>query len=170
MNKNKTYFSIGDTVKITLKNKETFTGKIDSINISAHECFDVYQTRLCISVNNAEAKTNMSFWLNHIENIKRIETNAVKKKQSDYPLPDETITPADMHAYGYHWDGMLPLTQKRAEELFAEMEIFCLYYDTDEGTEGVANSMADIKTHADHGGIFGVEKFEWQKHCPKKNI
>ena len=34
-------------------------------------------------------------------------------------LPDYTVTQEDMHAYGYTWDGMLPMTRRTAYRLWA---------------------------------------------------
>ena len=76
-------------------------------------------------------------------------------------LPDPTISVGDMKQYGYSWDGMLPLQEAAATELFEkeDMQIFLLHGD---GSESIADSAEDIKSHADRGGIMGVHKEDWE--------
>lgn len=76
-------------------------------------------------------------------------------------LPDPTISVGDMKQYGYSWDGMLPLRKAAATELFEkeDMQIFLLHGD---GSESIADSAEDIKSHADRGGIMGVHKEDWE--------
>ena len=76
-------------------------------------------------------------------------------------LPDPTISVGDMKQYGYSWDGMLPLRETAATELFEkeDMQIFLLHGD---GSESIADSAEDIKSHADRGGIMGVHKEDWE--------
>lgn len=79
-------------------------------------------------------------------------------------LPDPTISVDDMEQYGYSWDGMLPLRETAAVNLFekGELEIFLLY---DDGSESLADSADDIHQHADRGGIMGVHKKDWNALC-----
>ena len=73
-------------------------------------------------------------------------------------LADPTVTPADMYAYGYGWEGMIPLGKDRALELFDKgCEVFRLYEDS---TEGAAESRDEIETY---DGLFGVEDPAWEK-------
>ena len=54
--------------------------------------------------------------------------------QEEIQMPDK-VNMKEMYAYGYQWDGMLPLTKERALELLdAGMELHKLYED---GTEAV---------------------------------
>ena len=75
--------------------------------------------------------------------------------------PDPTISTEDMKQYGYTWDGMLPLQETAALNLFEneDMQIFRLYGD---GSENIADSAEDIKSHAEKGGIMGVHKEDWE--------
>ena len=75
-------------------------------------------------------------------------------------LPDPSITVPDMQAYGYSWDGMLPLKEEAALHLYEkeDMQIFLLHED---GSEAIPESAEDIKAHAGKGGIFGVHKEDW---------
>ena len=73
-------------------------------------------------------------------------------------LSDPSVTPTDMYAYGYGWEGMIPLGKDRALELFDRgFEVFRLYED---GTEGVAKDRTDI---TEYDGLFGVEDSAWVK-------
>ena len=75
-------------------------------------------------------------------------------------LPDPSITVPDMQAYGYSWDGMLPLKEEAALHLYEkeDMQIFLLHED---GSESIPENTWDIKAHAEKGGIFGVHKEDW---------
>ena len=75
-------------------------------------------------------------------------------------LPDPSISVKDMQDYGYSWDGMLPLKEEAALHLYEkeDMQIFLLHED---GSESIPDSTADIKAHAEKGGIFGVHKEDW---------
>ena len=81
----------------------------------------------------------------------------VYRAQAPVPdLTDPTITRTDMYAYGYSWDGMIPLGKMRALELYDnERQVFRLY---ENGTEGAAGSRADIENFV---GLFGVEDPAW---------
>ena len=55
-------------------------------------------------------------------------------------LPDYTVTQEDMHAYGYTWDGMLPVSGAAAKTL-----AFCgltLYELRSNDTEGMVDDVA----------------------------
>lgn len=92
------------------------------------------------------------------EQVKELYTKA--QVQPELPVPDPTISVKDMQDYGYSWDGMLPLQQEAAEKLFSQdLEIFHIYAD---GSEGAVTDLADLREHADKGGLFGVEKEAWQ--------
>ena len=72
-------------------------------------------------------------------------------------LSDPTVTRTDMYAYGYSWDGMIPLGKERALELYDKgREVFRLY---ENDAEGAAGERADIETF---DGLFGVEDPEWK--------
>jgi len=73
-------------------------------------------------------------------------------------ISDPSTTMTDMYAYGYTWDGMIPLSKERAFELFdAGHEVFRLY---ENGAEGVVNNQADIQFFK---GMFGIENPAWTK-------
>ena len=92
------------------------------------------------------------------EQVKELYAKA--QEQPEIPAPDPTISVQDMQAYGYVWDGMLPLQQEAAERLFHEdLEVFRIYED---GTEGVVTDLDDLQEHAEKGGLFGVDKEAWQ--------
>jgi len=74
-------------------------------------------------------------------------------------LPDYTISHEDMVGYGYTWDGMLPMNKTAAGEVFKHCVIYRLYPDD---TEVMVDDCEEIIQHASLGGIFGVEKADWQ--------
>ena len=72
-------------------------------------------------------------------------------------IPDPSIGYSEMNLYGYSYDGMLPLTQSRATELFdANLPVFLLFPD---GTEAAVFDRDELVTH---DGIFGIEKTDWE--------
>ena len=74
------------------------------------------------------------------------------------PLSDPTVTLTDMYAYGYAWDGMVPLGKERALELYDKgHEVYRLYEDN---TEGAIGSREDI---LESDGLFGV-------HDPERKL
>jgi hypothetical protein len=59
-------------------------------------------------------------------------------------LTDPSVTTTYMYAYGYSWDGMIPLGKERALELFDKgHEVFKLY---ENDAMGVADDRAGIET------------------------
>jgi len=68
-----------------------------------------------------------------------------------------TLSEREMIDYGYSWDGMMPLTEEKAYELFEKNEcsIYLLYED---GAEGLATSIDEIENHFNQGGMLGAEK------------
>jgi len=73
-------------------------------------------------------------------------------------LADPSVTMTDMYAYGYGWDGMIPLSKERALELYdSGHEVFRLY---ENDAEGAADNRGDIKSFE---GMFGIENPTWEK-------
>ena len=70
----------------------------------------------------------------------------------------ESISIDEMKAYGYTWDGMIPLTKEQALKIF-NMNKVPVYLLHDNDSESEANNRNDIIIHASHGGIFGIERF-----------
>ena len=78
-------------------------------------------------------------------------------------LTDPTVTKTDMYAYGYGWDGMIPLGEERALALFdSGHEVFRLY---ENDAEGAADSRDDIESF---DGLFGVEDPAWVRPEPEQ--
>lgn len=73
-------------------------------------------------------------------------------------MPDDSISIDDMKEYGYFWGGMLPMREEAAAEVMKTCTVYCLYEDD---TEAMVMDVTDLKEHAAHGGIFGVEKVEF---------
>lgn len=79
------------------------------------------------------------------------------KKETIKILPDPTVSIAERDSYGYTYNGMLPLNQSRALELFdSNYAIFLLYPDN---TEAMADNRDEIKNN--NGFLFGIESDDW---------
>lgn len=78
--------------------------------------------------------------------------------QMSVDLPDPNITLADMKAYGYEYENMLPLEKEAARRLVEETDatVYMLYNDN---TESMVLDLAEIN---DFDGIFGIEKQDWE--------
>ena len=78
-------------------------------------------------------------------------------------MPDK-VSMEEMHAYGYTWDAMLPLTKERALELIdTDLLLFRLYED---GAEGMIDSKEEILSR---DGLFGVERDSWISYLNTQN-
>ena len=78
--------------------------------------------------------------------------------QMSVDLPDPNITQADMNAYGYSYENMLPLTKETAQKLFdMDAAIYMLHYDN---TETLVLDADEIRGF---DGIFSIEKADWEK-------
>jgi len=85
-----------------------------------------------------------------------ISEKAVSQMSVD--LPDPNITQADMRAYGYDYENMLPLEKETAYLLAKEADatIYMLHSDN---SESMVIDLAEIN---DFDGIFGIEKQDWE--------
>lgn len=96
----------------------------------------------------------------------RVATQHKTGPGQDVPgkLPDPAVSIEDMERYGYSWDGMFPLRETAAIDLFEkeDKQIFLLH---DDGSESVADSADDIHRHADRGGIMGIHREDWNALC-----
>lgn len=67
-----------------------------------------------------------------------------------------TTTDNAVSNYGYHWGGMIPISKATALRYRSKgYQVYLLYADN---TESAAESIKDILSHAQKGGIFGIEK------------
>ena len=83
---------------------------------------------------------------------------AQEQALDEYPMPDEQVSTPDMQEYGYSYDGMLPVTRERALELDAAgLTVYVLHEDNTE------SMVFDSQEIMDHGGLFGVDREEWEK-------
>ena len=83
---------------------------------------------------------------------------AQEQALDEYPMPDEQISTSDMQEYGYSYDGMFPVTRERALELDAAgLTVYVLHEDNTE------SMVFDPQEIMDHGGLFGVDREEWEK-------
>ena len=71
-------------------------------------------------------------------------------------IEDPTVTQAEMNAYGYSWNGMIPLRRERALQLFDEDYGIFLLHSND------AESMVESREWIlEHEGLFGIEDPAW---------
>ena len=83
---------------------------------------------------------------------------AQEQALDEYPMPDEQVSTSDMQEYGYSYDGMLPVTRERALELdTAGLTVYVLHEDNTE------SMVFDPQEIMEHGGLFGVDREEWEK-------
>ena len=83
---------------------------------------------------------------------------AQEQALDEYPTPDEQVATPDMQKYGYSYDGMLPVTRERALELDAAgLTVYVLHEDNTE------SMVFDPQEIMEHGGLFGVDREEWEK-------
>ncbi len=79
-------------------------------------------------------------------------------------LPDESVTIQQMEEYGYRFvpeNEMLPLATEKASQLFEYgAEVYRLHGDNSESV------IEDVSEIAEHNGLFGIEKAEWNKILP----
>ena len=84
--------------------------------------------------------------------------DAPEQTLDEYPMPDQTLTHADLTACGYMDGDMLPLSKDRALELF-EQDL-TIYTISGTGEASMAFEREDI---VDHGGMFAVPEEEWEE-------
>ena len=83
---------------------------------------------------------------------------AQEQALDEYPMPDEQVSTPDMQEYGYSYDGMFPVTRERALELDAAgLTVYVLHEDNTE------SMVFDPQEIMEHGGLFGVDREEWEK-------
>ena len=76
----------------------------------------------------------------------------------DMSLPDPTLSAAELSDFGYEYDGMLPLSNLRAIELFdTGHPIYLLYSDN---TEAMAVDRDELRFH---DGLCGIERDDWER-------
>jgi len=75
-------------------------------------------------------------------------------------IPNPAISTADMTAYGYTEEDMLPMTEDIALNFFDND--YCVYLLYPDNTEALAESRDEFIIHYERGGIFGIEKADWE--------
>lgn len=96
---------------------------------------------------------------NNDEDIQTTDTQQdTQKAEPSLIMPDPNTTIQDMRNYGYHsYDGMLPLSQDKALELF-DLGFTVYEIIANEDTESMIFERNEIIEH----GLFGVEREEWE--------
>ena len=144
--------------------KELDGGQFRTDSIKAHPAMtqmDAAYREVCV-LQGLEPVHTEDVPLYRLEEIRSAnEVPSVQELQMDAPekedLPDPTITPRMMDRYGYADQDMLPLSRDRALEL-AERDatVYMLYHD------GTAEMAFDSEEIAEHDGIFGISREEWE--------
>ncbi len=100
------------------------------------------------------------------ENFPNLVAQTVINAQAEIDaLPDAMVGLSEMHDYGYKWEEMLPLTKEKAAELFKEdVAVYQLHVD---GSETVIEDMEELE---EHGGLFGIEKGDWEKYVERQSM
>lgn len=92
------------------------------------------------------------------ETEKFLSSDFVREFLENVVSPDDEISISDMKDYGYTWDGMYPLSQKKALELFDNnLPVYKLYNDD---TEAGIDERDEI---LEYSGMFGIEKQDLEK-------
>ena len=92
------------------------------------------------------------------------EEDKIAAMQADV-LPDYTVTQADMHAYGYTWDGMLPVGRRTAYRLWAMgLGVHKLAPDD---TDMPVEQYGDLNPH--ERVYYGIEKPTWNNYLASES-
>jgi len=164
-----------DGYDYTLYDRETMReidgGMLDTLELSFE---DAYKEILAIHELEPEASENVP--LDILDEIQTVplpdiknDVAAVRNNDTtpkpppleqtvvNIAMPDNSISIENMNLYGYYYDGILPLQEERALELYdRDMCIYLLYEDN---TEAMVNDRDEIENHS---GIFGIEREDWQ--------
>ena len=139
----------------SIYDKETLNlvdgGRIDDANLKIEQVKEAVMLGYEVKLPYGEmlADSEKSRILDHIADKAAAEMTAC--------LPDPSITIPDMHAYGYHYENMLPLSKETAQRLFdMDANVYMLHYDD---TESMVLDANEIKNF---DGIFGIEKQDWE--------
>lgn len=139
----------------SIYDKETLNlvdgGRIDDANMKLEQVKEAVMLGYEVKLPYGEmlADSEKSRILDHIADKAVVEMTAC--------LPDPSITIPDMHAYGYHYENMLPLSKETAQRVFdMDANVYMLHYDD---TESMVLDANEIKNF---DGIFGIEKQDWE--------
>lgn len=99
--------------------------------------------------------------LNEIDWKDEIVFDELLSKVGPITPPDTTLKSSDLEAYGYQSQVMLPVSEARAKELYEKIELYRLYED---GTEALVEDLADLNSHAQKDGLFGVQEKDWRNY------
>lgn len=131
--------------------KSLFSEEQKNLIITYAYKFDSIENTSAIVDDLAQAiKEGDDFSIRMIEQDVREEIDA---------LPDSEIGFSEMHEAGFRNSSVLPLTMERAVELHRQdLPVYSL---RDDGSMELMNTEQDILAH---GGLFGVDAREWERH------
>lgn len=108
-------------------------------------------------------KNILSWDIYHYDKDSHVLSIVQVPEHEKIPMPDD-VSMEEMYAYGYTWDGMLPLSEEKALELLdGNLPVFRLYED---GSESMLDAKEEIFSH---NGLFGVERETWMDYLKALN-
>ena len=142
-----------EDICLSLENNDLPTPKAKALLALRYPLDELYHEWL-----NTDS-TYMDLLQDCIENRARSALMEMSEKTelSNITLPDPTIDVSERNSFGYTYDGMLPLRQERAMELYSQNHcVYKLYVDN---TEAMIDSASEITYH---NGLFGIEVEDWR--------
>lgn len=72
------------------------------------------------------------------------------------------ISKPEMISYGYLWNGMIPIPEKLAKDIWLQgnLPVYRIYEDD---TEGMIDEYEEFESHSQWNGMFGIEKDDLEK-------
>lgn len=83
------------------------------------------------------------------------------------PMPDNTVTQAEMFEYGYTSPTMLPISQSQADLLYEAVDNLPVYKLYHNNTEALVENYSDLN---DNTIMYGLESEDWNKVCQEQFI
>lgn len=83
------------------------------------------------------------------------------------PMPDNTVTQAEMFEYGYTSPTMLPISQSQADLLYEAVDNLPVYKLYHNNTEALVENYSDLN---DDTIMYGLESEDWNKVCQEQFI
>lgn len=152
--RNNEYLMIIDDV-----NKKPVKGMSEIQELQNREIMREY----VLSYKNPEpVLENIDKYFKAQEGIIQKASEILERSKSATPVDDVFVSQKEMTEYGYQDETMLAIRYEKAKE-YLEKDMFSVYLLYTDGTEGQALSVADLEAHRENGGLFGIEKEEWDK-------
>ncbi len=143
---------------LSLTDEQLHLSVLNGSDISVSDLFKVVKSCDKDFYTNSPEHSNLSQAMENSP-LGNLETGKENNILPDgIPMPDATLTIADMEAYGYKYDEampMLPISKEKAYEMSKEQFLYNLYSD---------NTSRDTKSVDEHTGIFGINQNVWEHY------